>query len=156
MYDIIGDIHGQAKELELLLEQLGYRRNGGSFTHETRQVIFLGDFIDRGDHQRGVLDIVRPMVDQRGAYAVMGNHEYNAIAYFTEKPEGGFLRDRSEKNASQHEKFLAAFESRPEEWREVIDWFKTLPLWLDLDADLNYYPIMGATPLVIGTLSAKN
>ena len=45
-YDIIGDIHGRALELEALLKQLGYAKRSGSFSHPDRQVIFLGDFID--------------------------------------------------------------------------------------------------------------
>ena len=54
-YDLIGDIHGQAHELEALLKILGYRRAGDSYRHDNRKVIFLGDFIDRGPHQRRVI-----------------------------------------------------------------------------------------------------
>jgi hypothetical protein len=32
-------------------------------------VIFLGDFIDRGPDQRGVLEIVRPMIDDGSEYS---------------------------------------------------------------------------------------
>ena len=59
MYDLIGDIHGRAVGLEALLANLGYRRSGAGFRHSSRQVIFLGDFIDRAPDQRLVLDIVR-------------------------------------------------------------------------------------------------
>ena len=48
MYDLIGDIHGHADELEALLVRLGYSRVGDSYRHDSRQVIFIGDFIDRG------------------------------------------------------------------------------------------------------------
>ena len=46
-YDIIGDIHGYADPLHELLEKLGYKNKQGVFGHASRQVIFLGDFIDR-------------------------------------------------------------------------------------------------------------
>jgi len=48
MYDLIGDIHGYAAELEALLKALGYERRGGAYRHSERKAIFLGDFIDRG------------------------------------------------------------------------------------------------------------
>ena len=133
MYDIIGDIHGYADELEALLEKLGYGQAEGVYCHAGRQVVFLGDFIDRGPHQRRTLEIVRRMVDAGAAQAVMGNHEYNAILYFTPAKDHGYLRGRYQKNNRQHTAFLHAFEGDPEGWADAIDWFKTLPLWLDLD-----------------------
>jgi hypothetical protein len=131
MYDIIGDIHGQAGELEELLTKLGYVCVDDVYRHDTRQVIFLGDFIDRGPHQRRVLDLARAMVDDGTALAVMGNHEFNAIAYHTPDGSGGHLRPRNAKNAHQHRAFLDEFAEQPDDWAEAIGWFKTLPLWLD-------------------------
>src|SRR5690554_7157942 len=74
-YDLIGDIHGHANDLIELLEHLDYKKVDGCYRHAERQVIFLGDFVDRGSNQRKVLDIVMPMVNQKTALAVMGNHE---------------------------------------------------------------------------------
>src|SRR4051794_116693 len=88
MYDLIGDIHGHADELEQLLEGLGYHRHAGVYRHPERKVIFLGDFIDRGPKIRQVLEIVRPMLEEGHALAVMGNHELNALAFHTEDPDG--------------------------------------------------------------------
>jgi hypothetical protein len=63
----------------------------------------------------------------------MGNHEFNAIAYHTrDAVSGDYLRRHSDKNRKQHQAFLDAYEDRPEECLEIIDWFRTLPLWLDL------------------------
>lgn len=133
MYDLIGDIHGRAVELEALLTKLGYDRSGAGYRHESRQVIFLGDFVDRGPHQRHVLEIVRTMTSEGAALAVMGNHEFNAIAFHTPDGDGGHLRARNEKNTHQHQAFLDEFADKPDEWAEAIDWFRTLPLWLDLE-----------------------
>jgi hypothetical protein len=55
-YDLIGDIHGQAPELVRLLEKLSYLNVNGVWQHAERKVIFLGDFIDRGDHQQEVIN----------------------------------------------------------------------------------------------------
>ena len=133
-YDIIGDIHGCGQSLTALLAKLGYAPIEGVHRHPNRRVIFLGDFIDRGPHQRSVIELARPMVESGTALAVMGNHEYNAIAYSTPDPEGGFLRRNSHKNTRQHRAFLEAYGDHPEDYADVIAWFKTLPLWLDLGA----------------------
>lgn len=133
-YDLIGDIHGYSVALEGLLQAMGYTCDGGIYRHPTRRVIFLGDFIDRGPDQRGVIEIVRPMVEAGTALSVMGNHEYNAISWATQNSEtGDYLRPHTQKNRRQHEAFLAAYADDPEAYRGVIEWFKTLPLWLELE-----------------------
>jgi len=134
-YDIIGDIHGHSRSLEALLEKLGYRNIAGVYRHPSRKAVFLGDFIDRGDFQCEVIDIVRSMVDSGAALSVMGNHEFNAIAYYTpdhEHEADGYLRPRSEKNTRQHQAFLNAYQGSSAQYEDTITWFKTLPLWLDL------------------------
>ncbi len=55
-YHIIGDIHGHAEKLEALLQHLGYTKNDGIYQQDSAKVVFLGDFIDRGPHQRRVID----------------------------------------------------------------------------------------------------
>jgi len=130
-YDIIGDIHGEADALKRLLYSLGYRLVDGVYAHPERQALFLGDFIDRGFAQREVLNIVRPMVENGTALAVMGNHEFNAIAYATPYRDT-FLRIHTDNNRRQHAAFLDAFEHDEDGYQQTIGWFKTLPLWLDL------------------------
>ena len=131
-YDLIGDVHGQAVELTSLLRLLSYTQINGVWQHPERTVIFLGDFIDGGINQTEVIDIVRPMIEQNHALAVMGNHEYNAIAYYTKTSEGGYLRPHTQSNKIQHGRFLDAYEQDPINYHNTIEWFKTLPLWLDL------------------------
>ncbi|MCG3168985.1 MAG: hypothetical protein CALGDGBN_00495 [Pseudomonadales bacterium] len=130
-YDIIGDIHGHARTLEALLGTLGYAEVDGVYRHPTRRAVFLGDFIDRGPAQRGVIRIVRPMIDSGSALAVMGNHEFNAIAYATPRAGGGYFREHDAHNYQQHKAFLDAWEYTAD-YRELLDWFARLPLWLDL------------------------
>ena len=133
-YDLIGDIHGHSLQLVELLGELGYTKIDGVYRHPERRVIFLGDFIDRGPDQRGVLEIVRPMIDSGAALSVMGNHEFNAIAYYTLDPDdhNRHLRVHFEKNTNQHAAFLEAFEGKSD-YVETIEWFRTLPLWLEVD-----------------------
>ena len=133
MYDLIGDIHGHADELIQLLDVLGYQKNQGVYEHPDRKVIFLGDFIDRGPQIRQVLEIVRPMVEQEKALAVMGNHEFNALAFHTEHLHRteAFLRKRDNKNIRQHGQTILQLTDK--KLADAINWFGTLPMWLDLD-----------------------
>ncbi|CRZ16233.1 metallophosphoesterase [Mycolicibacterium neworleansense] len=133
-YDIIGDVHGCATQLQALLAELGYQKasNTSEYRHPERQAIFVGDLIDRGDEQLQALQIVKDMVEAGSAKIVMGNHEFNALAYDTEWPVGSgqYLRPRSAKNAKQHAAFLAQVTGADR--RRYLDWFTTIPLWLDL------------------------
>ncbi len=127
--DFIGDIHGHADELVELLEgQLGYSLRDGYYQHPTRKVFFVGDFIDRGLQIKKVLEIVRPMIDNGAAYTTIGNHEYNAICYWTQLQDGTFLRSHTSINTGQHEETIA---SLGEELPGYIEWFKTLPIWFE-------------------------
>lgn len=138
-YDIIGDVHGQFDKLDALLDALGYRERAGARRHPQRRAIFVGDFIDRGACGVEVVRTVRRMIDAGAALAVMGNHELNAIAWHTPDAEdpGEYLRPHRRepwglKNRKQHAAFLAQVEHKSELHREIIDWFLTLPLWLEL------------------------
>lgn len=133
-YDIIGDIHGCSLTLVSLLSDLGYEQDtDGVFRHAERKVIFLGDFIDRGPGQREVISIVKQMITAGSALSVMGNHEYNAIAYASiDEKTGTHLRPHTDKNAKQHLAFLEAYADDEEAYIAAIGWFRTLPLWLDL------------------------
>ncbi len=84
-FDIIGDIHGCYDETILLLEKLGYiissidddgKNYGLEVQHpENRQVIFLGDLVDRGPNSPDVLKLVMSMVRSGSALCVPGNHD---------------------------------------------------------------------------------
>jgi hypothetical protein len=134
MYDLIGDIHGCANEIKALLAKMGYSARDGVWRHPTRRVIFLGDFIDRGPEQVEVMRIVRAMVDGEQALAVMGNHEFNAVAWATPISPGSdtYLRPQTDANRKQHAEFLGQVGEGSQLHKELIDWFRGLPLWLDL------------------------
>lgn len=71
-FDIIGDIHGCASELETLLGKLGYVDGVHA---EGRTAVFVGDLVDRGPDTPGVLRRVMSMVGSGNALCVPGNHE---------------------------------------------------------------------------------
>lgn len=75
-YDIVGDVHGCADELRDLLGVLGYRLRKSDLTPPAgRQLIFVGDLVNRGPDTAGVLELVMRAADAGHARAVMGNHD---------------------------------------------------------------------------------
>ncbi len=83
-FDIIGDVHGCADELQMLLQKLGYTIDWSGETGERkvsvtppagRKVVFVGDLVDRGPNSPDVLRIAMSMLAAGSAYAIQGNHE---------------------------------------------------------------------------------
>ncbi|MBS7662971.1 metallophosphoesterase [Pseudomonas lalucatii] len=133
-YDLIGDLHGCAHTLERLLDVLGYRQQGGVWRHPRRQAIFLGDLVDRGPRIREALHLVHDMVAAGEALCVMGNHEYNALAWSTPAPPGSgrqHVREHTPRHARLIKETLEQFDAYPAEWRQFLGWFYELPLFLD-------------------------
>lgn len=136
-FDLIGDVHGCADALAMLLDRLGYVRRKGSFEfhdqRKPRQAIFLGDIIDRGAGIRETVLSVQDMVARGHAQMVLGNHEYHALAYSTPLPAapGQYLRPHTERNTRLLHQTLEQFADHPQDWRDALAWFGGLPLWLE-------------------------
>lgn len=132
--DIIPDIHGQAAKLRLALQNLGWQRTGSTWRHPEpdRQIVFLGDFIDRGPENGAVIRMVRELMDAGRAQAIMGNHELNAIHFHTDDPDTGApLRMHNKHNLEQHESFLREFPLGASQTNDVLDWMRGLPLFIE-------------------------
>ncbi|MFJ3511301.1 polynucleotide kinase-phosphatase [Streptomyces luteogriseus] len=112
-FDIIGDIHGCAAELEALLGKLGYV---DGVHPEGRTAVFVGDLVDRGPDSPGVLRRVMAMVKSGNALCVPGNHENKYGRYLrgrkVQQTHG--LAETIEQMAGESEEFLA-------EVREFLD-----------------------------------
>jgi protein phosphatase len=89
-FDIIGDVHGCAGELQALLVQLGYdvRWEGAgpdrrcvTRTPAGRRAVFLGDYVDRGPKSLDTLRLVTSMVDSGQALGVLGNHDARFVRW---------------------------------------------------------------------------
>ena len=72
----VGDIHGYLDQLETALERI--EADGGP----EAQVVFLGDYVDRGPDSRGVIErILAGIADGRPWRAVLGNHDRMFLRY---------------------------------------------------------------------------
>ncbi|MCZ7626906.1 MAG: serine/threonine protein phosphatase [Candidatus Methylomirabilota bacterium] len=81
MIYVIGDIHGCLHPLRRLIAQL---RPG-----DDDDVVFLGDYVDRGPNSRGVIDYLLTL---RGRYTfLMGNHERMFLDFLQGKERALFL-----------------------------------------------------------------
>ncbi|MEU0672979.1 polynucleotide kinase-phosphatase [Streptomyces sp. NPDC006172] len=112
-FDIVGDIHGCATELETLLGKLGYT---DGVHPEGRTAVFVGDLVDRGPDSPGVLRRVMSMVKSGNALCVPGNHE---------NKYGRHLRGRRVQHTHGLAETIAQMEGESEEFvaevREFLD-----------------------------------
>ncbi|MFD7029463.1 polynucleotide kinase-phosphatase [Streptomyces sp. NPDC059917] len=104
-FDIIGDVHGCASELETLLAELGYR---DGVHPEGRTAVFVGDLVDRGPDSPGVLRRVMGMVEAGHALCVPGNHENKLGRYLkgAEVQHTHGLAETIEQLAGEDEEFV--------------------------------------------------
>ena len=63
----VGDIHGCYDELQVLIDAIS------PTTNDT--LVFLGDYIDRGDNSKAVLDTIINLKSRCNVIALIGNHE---------------------------------------------------------------------------------
>jgi protein phosphatase len=81
-FDVIGDVHGCADELERLIAELGYEvsweGDGDRVARITaphgRKLVFVGDLVDRGPRTPDVIRIAMAATEA-GGYVVQGNHD---------------------------------------------------------------------------------
>lgn len=83
----VGDIHGRSDLLDRMHDMI--RADARDARSAAKIVVYLGDYVDRGDDSRGVVDrlIARPLAGFR-AVALRGNHEAFLLR-FLEDPEVG-------------------------------------------------------------------
>ncbi len=123
--DVIGDIHGELPALHALGKFLGYDVDNDWQHPEGRTLVFLGDLVDRGAHSLEVAELVQHLVETGRAACIMGNHEYNLVAWNLQLP--GYLHPKlSNKATTEH------IESNRARWNPVLEFLRDLPIALTL------------------------
>lgn len=117
-FDVVGDVHGCRRELETLLDDLGYAltrdeqgRPVGARHPEGRTAVFVGDLVDRGPDSPGVLRLVMGMVADGDALCVPGNHENKLVRV---------LKGAKARIAHGLAETLEQFDREPETFRQEV------------------------------------
>ncbi len=132
-YDIVGDIHGRFDAFMELITDLGYvAQADGSLRHfdADRQLILVGDIINKGLQNKAMLDTARVSVDAGTMQVVMGNHEFFNVCYARKGEDGHFLLNHSEKADQFLKTFLDEFPLGTQANVEAIDWMAARPIYV--------------------------
>ncbi|MFJ3309320.1 polynucleotide kinase-phosphatase [Streptomyces sp. NPDC086549] len=127
-FDIIGDIHGCASELNSLLAKLGYT---DGVHPQGRTAVFVGDLVDRGPDTPGVLRRVMSMVASGNALCVPGNHE---------NKYGRYLKGRKVQHTHGLAETVEQMEGESEEFKAEVRRF--------LDGLVSHYVLDGGKLVV--------
>ena len=139
----IGDIHGEAGHLVRVLDQL-------PLLDAEDTLIFLGDYVDRGPHSKGVVEQLMKMPGTTPAKVVClrGNHEDAWLRVrregwdeFVFPPDhgclatlrslvGGVTPTKGELPTNVEMELLASAAFFPS---EMVDWMNELPFWYEDD-----------------------
>lgn len=80
----VGDIHGRADLLEAMIGVIG--RDAAARGDGAPRVVFMGDYVDRGDHSRQVLERLHDLPGETGweIHCLRGNHEVMLDEFLTD------------------------------------------------------------------------
>jgi serine/threonine protein phosphatase 1 len=105
---VVGDIHGCFDELLALIEAAG----------QPDRIVCVGDLIDRGPQPWEVVDFFRAKPDSRRS--VRGNHEWKHLQHANSP-------DMPSRAGAETRRVMGTAR-----YAEAIEYFRTLPLWLEL------------------------
>jgi serine/threonine protein phosphatase 1 len=120
----VGDIHGRSDLLRSLLQHIEDDAARTSFA-PNKQLIFLGDYIDRGPDSRGVVDLLISGLPQGlNAHFLKGNHE-DILLTFLEDASGldHWLMNKGEAAMQSYgvdTERLYRMDATPETWRKAF------------------------------------
>ena len=128
---IVGDIHGCLDMLKRLVDKIGWDPGAD-------RLVFIGDYIDRGENSKGVIDfIIELKKDSQFVQCLIGNHEQMFLDYLSGSDlnsfiaNGGLTTLRSYKQAQREaeEPLIPA---------SHLDYFSSLVTMVELD---EYYVV---------------
>jgi len=74
---VFSDIHGCCREFHILLKRIPLTPKS--------QIVFLGDYIDRGEDSKGVVDTVLALSKKFNVVTLMGNHEQMFLDFLNDR-----------------------------------------------------------------------
>jgi serine/threonine protein phosphatase 1 len=100
---VIGDIHGCLDKLQILMSRINPRPG-------LDQLVFLGDYIDRGEDASGVIEFLLQLRGvHRDTIFLMGNHEKMFLDFLAGKDQDLFLHNGGHLTLKSYLKQLDSF-----------------------------------------------
>jgi serine/threonine protein phosphatase 1 len=116
---VIGDTHGCYNELKELISTL---EANGEYNKGKDKLVFLGDYIDRGDDSRLVIEYIRNLQKNNGnVIALMGNHEDMLLKYLDDG-DADWLWNGCQSTRDSYKGFDKQF-------KDDVEWIRSLPLY---------------------------
>lgn len=128
---VMGDVHGDIKHLEMMLQTI-------NFNPKRDHMYFLGDVVDRGPEVISTLKRVSEMVTDGCATLLLGNHEYFIMLYME-----GVLSAPKWKNFGAGDLKEYIDQMSKEERKKLYDFLDSLPVYVEIES-----PCLGKTVLV--------
>lgn len=126
---VIGDIHGCAKTLRVLITKIQPTSND--------RIIMLGDYFDRGPRSAEVYKYLQVMDSVWNCTFLKGNHEHMMVKAVRDNDAGLWMY-----NGGYFTK--ESFNNNPDiVFGEVINWARKLPLWTESE---KYYFVHAGLP----------
>lgn len=118
---VISDIHGCYNELKELLLTLEEK---DEYNKDIDRLIFLGDYIDRGEDSRKVIELIRNLQkDNDNVIALMGNHEDMLLSYYKDI-DNCWLYNGSNETIKSYRLYNKQF-------KDDMEWMRNLPLYYE-------------------------
>ena len=128
---IIGDIHGCLGMLKRLIDKIDWRP-------DKDELIFLGDYIDRGEDSRGVIDFIIALLDLSPLVRCLtGNHEDLFLDYLAGGDIDPFLINGGAMTLRSYQVEYNR-KGRPRIPQDHMAFFQNTHPWLELD---HYYVV---------------
>lgn len=128
---IVGDIHGCLEMLERLLDKIAW-------SPENDRLIFLGDYIDRGDNSKGVIDLLLEISGSSSlVQCLIGNHEHSFLEYLNTGRIMGFILNGGDATLESYRAPESAG-GGVDIPQEHINFLRSLEHWIELD---DYYVV---------------
>ena len=128
---IIGDIHGCLDMLEKLMDKI-------TWSPDKDRLIFLGDYIDRGENPKGVVDYILDLTRRSSLVECLkGNHEAMLLDFLTGRDRFMFIINGGWKTLESYGMYESSEDDSaiPSEHR---NFYESLKLYVELE---DYYVV---------------
>jgi len=128
---IVGDIHGSLRMLQKLMRTIPWRP-------DVDRLIFLGDYVDRGEDSRGVIETVMSISSTAERVdCIMGNHERILLDFVEGRDMSTFFLNGGASTLNSYRMFQQHF-GDPLIPAEHVAFLRSLKMWIELD---DYYVV---------------